>query len=130
MVGVTVDRFAQFLRDHVRPALPLRVRSARWEDEQLVIGDDHTWHFSTTSSWRISHAGRLVVGGTSPDAADLVWELCGLSVVDAEPQTSRLSVDPTLIFDNGWSLEIFSDQHLDPWIWQLPDLYIVGDGGG
>jgi hypothetical protein len=112
MVGVTVDRFAQFLRDRVR------------------IGDDHTWHFSTTSSWRISHAGGLVVGGRSPDAADLVWELCGLSVVDAEPQTSRHPVDPTLVFDNGWRLEIFSDQHLDPWIWRLPDLYIVGDGGG
>jgi len=43
-------------------------------------------------------------------------------------QSERVPVNPLLIFDNGWILEVFGDHYLDPWTLNLPNAVLVGDG--
>lgn len=120
-----VDTF----RRSVGPSLPLRVRSATFENEQLYVGDLERWHFNTGSSWRLRDSEKLIAGWTWPNAADFVWDLCGQDLVHVTVQTERAAVDPVLIFGNGWSLEVFGDSFIDPWTLHLPTAILVGDGG-
>jgi hypothetical protein len=64
--------------------------------------------------------------GSSANAADSVWDLCGLSIVAVAPQSLRLRGDPAFELSDGRWLEIFSDQAVDPWSMQLPGLVFVG----
>ena len=112
-----------------QPALPLLVRVASLENEALYVGDQVAWHFNTTSAWRLRDGASLIAGWTWSNAPDLVWELCGRSLVTIGTQSDRAPVDPVLIFDNGWSLEVFGDHYLDPWTLHLPTGILVGDGG-
>ncbi len=68
------------------------------------------------------------MGWTWPNASELVQRLSGLSLVRVTLQSERVPVDPLLIFDNGWILEVFGDHYLDPWTLNLPNAVLVGDG--
>jgi len=114
-------------RDSVQPALPLIVRSATLENEALYVGDLETWHFNTMSAWR-PDSENLITGWTWSDAPDVVWELCGQNLVGVAMQSERTPVDPVLIFDNGWLLEVFGDHYLDPWTLRVPGRILIGDG--
>lgn len=111
-----------------RPALPLLVRVAAVENENLYVGDGESWHFNTTSAWRLRDGQSLIAGWTWPDASDLVWDLCGRRLTTITVQSERTPVDPVLIFDNAWSLEVFGDHYLDPWTLHLESSILVGDG--
>ncbi len=41
-----------------------------------------------------------------------------------------MPVDPLLIFDNGWILEVFGDHYLDPWTLNLPNAVLVWPASG
>jgi hypothetical protein len=78
-----------------------------------------------TSAWRVTDGEGLVFGWSSADAADRVWDLCGLKV--GEVIVDRL-IDPSLKLSNGWQLDVFSDTALDPWVIHVPGITLVGDG--
>lgn len=113
----------------VQSALPLNVRAATLENEQLYVGDRETWHFNTSSAWRLRDGESLVAGWTWPEASERVWDLCFTRLIAVTVQSSRTPVDPVLVFDNGWSLEVFGEHYLDPWTLHLPTAILVGDGG-
>jgi hypothetical protein len=70
--------------------------------------------------------GVLEFGWSDEDAADLVWEFCGLSIVSVESQSPRMGGDPVFGLSDGRWLEIFSDHAVDPWWMRLPDITFVG----
>lgn len=118
----TFDRLAN-------TALPLPVRAATIENENLYIGDQTVWHFNRSSAWRLRDGASLIAGWTWPNAPDLLWDLCGQRLVNVAVQSARAPVDPVLMFENGWTLEVFGDHNLDPWTLHVPLGVLVGDGG-
>jgi len=113
----------------MQPLLPLKIHEAEWNDPALTISGSG-WSISTTSSWRVVENSKLVFGWSQPDAADLVWDLCGKSIVDVGTQSSLAPVDPVLHLSDGSAVEIFSDNATDPWVIRLPGVTIVGDPTG
>lgn len=109
---------------HLRPLLPLTIRRVEWQEPSLTLGDDNTWGMAINAAWRVSEPTGVLFGWSSPDAADKVWDLSGLEVVDV--LVDRL-VDPSLVLSNGWRLDVFSDDWHDPWVISLPDITLVGD---
>ena len=59
---------------------------------------------------------------SSPDAADLVWDLIGLSIVGG----SERGLDPAFDLSNGCVIDLFVDNATDPWILRLADITLVG----
>lgn len=106
--------------------LPLRIREVEWNDPVLTMGGPD-WSLSTLSSWRVVMDGRLTYGWSQPDAGDRVWDLCGLSIVGIEAQSTSAPVDPTFHLSDGARFEVFSDNAVDPWVLRLSEVTIVGD---
>ncbi len=113
------------LRRQLAPSLPLTIKEAGFADPTLTLAGDG-WALSSLSAWRVIKDGVLEFGWSNAAASDLVWELCGLSIVSVEPQSSRMSGDPAFELSDGRWLEIFSDHALDPWSLRLPDFTFVG----
>ena len=59
---------------------------------------------------------------TNADASDRVWELVGLTIIDATEQ----EIDPCFLLSNKSVLELFVDTPTDPWVLHLPDITVVG----
>lgn len=95
-----------------------------WQEPCLTLGDDRTWSMAVNAAWRVCEPTGVLFGWSSPGAADKVWDLNGLDVV--EVLVDRL-VDPSLVLSNGWRLDVFSDDWHDPWSILLPDITLVGD---
>ncbi len=113
------------LRGELASMLPLTIKEAAFADPALTLaGDD--WAFSSSSAWRVTKGGVLEFGWSNAGASDLVWDLCGLSIVSVAPQSSVMSGDPAFELSDGRWLEIFSDHALDPWSMQLPNMTFVG----
>jgi hypothetical protein len=113
------------LRGELASMLPLTIKEAAFVDPILTLaGDD--WAFSSPSAWRVIKGGVLEFGWSNADASDLVWDLCGLSIVSVAPQSSVMSGDPAFELSDGRWVEIFSDHALDPWSMQLPNMTFVG----
>jgi hypothetical protein len=113
------------LREALGPLLPLKIKEAAFADPSLTLNGDG-WGFSSPSVWRVIRDGVLEFGWSDQDAADLVWEFCGLSIVSVESQSSRMGGDPAFGLSDGRWLEIFSDHAVDPWWMSLPDMVFVG----
>jgi len=68
--------------------------------------------------------GVLEFGWSNAAASDLVWELCGLSIVSVEPQSSRMSGDPAFELSAGRWLEIFSGSRPGPVVTEAARLHV------
>jgi hypothetical protein len=115
------------LRGELAPMLPLTITEAAFVDPTLTLAGDG-WAFSSPSAWRVIN-GRILDFGwswSSADAPDLVWDLCGLSIVSVAPRSSVMGGDPALELSDGRWLEIFSDHAVDPWSMRLPNITFVG----
>lgn len=113
------------LLSHVRPLLPLKIQEAEWNDPVLTLMGPG-WSLATLSPWRVVANARLLYGWSQPDAGDLVWELCGQSIIDVGIQSPLAPVDPVLHLSGGGAIEIFSENPIDPWSIRLPDATFVG----
>lgn len=102
---------------YMNEACPLGVLWVAWEDPTLVIrGSD--WAFTCTSPWRVIERGRLIGGCEHPNAGEVVDELRQLEIVRAEPLTSLNIGDLSLVFSNGYTVQVFVASLLDPWVFR------------
>jgi hypothetical protein len=113
------------LRAHATAYLPLRVVTAEWSNDALVLTGDG-WSATVNCPWRVSRLGVMVFSWDSKDAADLVWDLIGHDVVDVVAQSSVSPADPAVVFSGGLALEVFSDTAIDPWVMGFPGMTFVG----
>lgn len=113
------------LLSHVVPLLPLRIQEVEWNDPVLTISGPG-WALAIVSPWRIVADSRLVYGWVHPAVEDLVWDLCGQSIVKIGVQSSLAPVDPVLHLSSGGAIEIFSQSGIDPWTLHLPEMTFVG----
>ncbi len=117
------------MRVELTELLPMRIREVDFSDPTLILtGDD--WSFTAICAWRIIKSGRLAFGWSHPEAADLIWDLCGQSIISVGPQSMLMPGDPVFeLSQNGW-LEVFSDHATDPWVLRLPTRTFVGSPTG
>lgn len=115
----------EHLRAELAPVLPLVIREAAFVGPTLTLAGDE-WAFSSSSAWRVTRRGILEFGWSNANASDLIWDLCGLSIVSVAPQSSMMAGDPAFEISDGRWLEIFSDHAIDPWSMQLPSMTFVG----
>jgi hypothetical protein len=113
------------LRAELASMFPLIIKEAAFVDPTLTLAGDG-WAFSSPSAWRVIKGGILEFGWSSSNASDLVWDLCGLSIISVVPQSSLMRGDPAFELSDGRWLEIFSDHEIDPWSMQLPGITFVG----
>jgi hypothetical protein len=113
------------LRSEIASMLPLVIKEAAFVDLTLTLAGDG-WALSSPSAWRVIKGGVLEIGWSHADASDLVWDLCGLSIVSVAPQSSVMRGDPAFELSDGRWLEIFSDHAVDPWSLQLLNITFVG----
>ncbi|MCA4133324.1 hypothetical protein [Arthrobacter sp. M4] len=113
------------LKVELVPLLPLKIQHAAFTDPTLTLAGE-TWAFSSPSAWRVIKDDVLEFGWSDVEASDMVWDLCGLSIVAVEPQSLRMTGDPAFRLSDGRWLEIFSDHAVDPWSLQLPSMTFVG----
>ena len=113
------------LRAELASMLPLVIKEAAFVDPTLTLAGD-SWAFSSPSAWRVIKDGVLEFGWSNVSASDLVWDLCGLSIISVAPQSSAMSGDPAFGLSDGRWLEIFSDHAIDPWSMQLQGITFVG----
>jgi hypothetical protein len=113
------------VRAELADLLPLVVREASFEDPNLTLSGDG-WSLNSVASWRVTRRGILVYGWSDPSAPDLIWDLCGKSIVSIAPQSQVMRGDPAFEFSSGEWLEIFSDDAVDPWTLLLPTRTFVG----
>lgn len=102
----------------IEKELPLTIKGAVFESEELTIwGED--WEFYTSSPWRVVSKHGLLFGCGSAMLEEYLATLLGQSIVTAKP-FGFAGIDPQFMLSDGRLLEIFSDQHLDPWTFDLP----------
>lgn len=99
--------------DRMPMRLPLRVVSAMWRDPVLVLRGAN-WSLSVLSTWRIVLQGKLLVGSDAAEVRDIPPLLDGKLVVACKPHGSL--ADPSLEFEDGYVLEVFSTCALEPWV--------------
>lgn len=113
------------LHAHVRPLLPLSVCGSEWSGELTHLNIHGTnWSFNTDSAWRILTTQGFLFGSDSPEA-ERIAELVGQRLVQVDVQSVHLPLDPALHFDNGWTLEVFSSQTYEPWVFRVPEITLV-----
>jgi hypothetical protein len=113
------------LRAHAAAHLPVRVVTAEWSNDALVLAGDG-WSATVNCPWRVSRRGVMLVSRDSKDAEDRVWDLVGHDVVDVVAQSSVSPADPAVVFSGGLALEVFSDTAIDPWVMRFPEMVFVG----
>ncbi len=122
---MTVRSIIDDLQLHMLPLLPLVIQEAEWNDPVLtLIGPG--WSLASLSPWRVVANSRLVYGWSHADAGDLVWDLCGQSIISLGVQSQLTPVDPVLHLSDGRAIEIFSENAVDPWSIQMSGATFVG----
>jgi hypothetical protein len=113
------------LRHELSSMLPATIKEAAFLDPTLTLAGDG-WAFSSPSAWRVLKGSVLEFGWSSVDAPNLVLDLVGLSIVSVTSQSPIMRGDPAFELSDGRWLEIFSDDAVDPWSMQLPNVTFVG----
>ncbi len=109
--------------DEIERNLPLHIQRASYESDQFNIGDD-SWSFNANSAWRIISSQGLEFGWESDFSNTELNSLIGTSVVKVNP-LGMGNLDPQFILSDGRAIEIFSAQHLEPWVLHLPNQVII-----
>lgn len=108
------------------PLLPLKISRFDYSDTRLEIGGEE-WEFRTFSTWRVIRHGVVEIAwGQSEEFLRRTQKLCGLSILSIALQSPRMSGDLAIELTDGWCVEIFSDQPVDPWVMVLPGKTFVG----
>jgi hypothetical protein len=92
------------LRRELAASGPLAIKEAAFADPALTLAGEG-WSLSTPSAWRVLKAGVLEFGWSSAEVSDLIWELCGVSIVSVAPQSLRIGGDPAFELSDGRWLE-------------------------
>jgi hypothetical protein len=58
-----------------------------------------------------------------------VWDLAGQQILSVSEQSRLMKGDPVFELSGGDWLEVFSDYHTDPWVFELPAMTFVGSPG-
>lgn len=98
--------------------LPLAIEKFSWNDPNLLLGGAG-WHISITTGWRIVSADRLLLGSDHATLPSLQTLISNSAIVECEVQSQHCGLDPALVLDNGYILEIFSSSYLEPWVMQI-----------
>ncbi|HEY3545989.1 MAG TPA: hypothetical protein VGK17_07835 [Propionicimonas sp.] len=65
----------------IRPLVPLRVRQVEYNDPMLtVIGDG--WSVALIGEWTWYRSDHVVTFGGDAGAEDVIWDLCGLDLLE------------------------------------------------
>lgn len=99
--------------------LPLIIDSVLVEDERFTLLGKN-WKFSTRSAWRI-HSKSNFVGMCELDGLIRFPDLKNCSIDSIQIQSYQYPVDPVLFLSNGYTLEVFSASHKQPWLLELPN---------
>ena len=94
---------ATSLGRELRTLVPLRIHEVQYSDPMLtIVGDD--WSAAFVGEWAWRRGDQVVTSWGNADADDVVWDLCGLDLVDV------LFADPSFAGDCSF---ILSDGRLD-----------------
>lgn len=105
----------------VKQYLPLKISEVQWDGTVFQIYGDG-WNFTTLSSWRILNKNKMILGCFDDNSEESISCLKNIEIVDISFQSDLLKIDPKFILSNGQSLEIFSTDTYEPWIFFLNEL--------
>lgn len=108
MTNRLVERAVEALREKIGTV----VERVLWTDTSLVLLGPG-WRVTTTSPWRITLNGVLVVGAEDTNSEA---EASSLSGARLQSVLSSSDLDPQLRFTDGRVLEIFSACTVEPWV--------------
>lgn len=85
------------------------------------------WSFRARSAWRVLRYGVVEIAfGQNEEILRQTQKLCGLSLLSIAVQSPRMRDDLAIELSDGWWIEIFSDQPVEPWTMVLPGKTFVG----
>jgi hypothetical protein len=116
---------ATSLAADLSPLLPLLIRRAEVVSGiNLSIGGD-AWSLNVMADWAWQRSGVVVADADQPDAADAVWDLCGLDLLAVHFPDPECSGDCSFILSDG-SLDVRSDRTgWESWTLQHDSLHVV-----
>lgn len=92
----------------IRPLLPLRVRQVEYYDPMLtVIGDG--WSAALIGEWTWYRSDQVVTVGGDAGAADVIWDLCGLDLLEVSFPDPGFDGDCVFVLSDG-RIEARSDR--------------------
>ena len=125
--GRVADDWTLTARAALASALPLKIDRAEVVAEITLSLGGTGWTLSATCDWTWRNVDGLVVTDSTPDAADLVWDLIGDEIVSVAWTEERgFGFDPRFVLSSGGSLELLSDVAFDTWVIGLPTETLVG----
>jgi hypothetical protein len=103
----------------VEPFLPLAIHDVSEIVRcSLTIGGED-WSLNINSPWRITRAGRLLIGSDEGEAPPWPADLATQRIVAVVPQGVG-ALDLAFVLDGGEVLEVFSCHPDEPWVLCLP----------
>lgn len=109
----------------LQPFLPLRIRQVELHagTTLTVVGDD--WSLNLLGEWSWRKGEVRVTDAEQPDAADAVWDMCGLDLVGLHFPNAAFAGDCSFALSDG-CLEVWSDRTgWDTWIFRHKALDVV-----
>lgn len=108
----------------VQHLLPLRIRAVEFQDPMVsVIGD--RWSLALVGPWAWRRTGGVAVDWRAYEAEHVIWELCGLDVIDVVPGNG----EPTAVcfeLSDGSALAALPDETTyELWTFRHDDLPVV-----
>lgn len=100
--------------------MPLLVEEFCWDDPTLHLYGK-TWSFWSLGDWRITFNNRLIFGSDDGDNSEVCKLIAHSKIVQIQSQCKIFPVDPAFYFENGYTLEIFSDASYDTWTFKTPN---------
>lgn len=111
------------LREMIARALPLKVEWTRINDPVVTMGGEG-WHLALVCPWEVVGRGSEF-DWASDSFEEAVEGLPGLYLREVSAAGDVL-VDPTFRFDGGLAIVVHADTDLDPWVFSVPGLVLVG----
>jgi len=115
---------ATSLAAEVRSLAPLRIREVHFGDPVLtVVGDD--WSAALVGEWAWRRGDQRVTSWDATDAEDVVWDLCGLDLVDVLFADPSFAGDCSFVLSDG-CLDVRSDRSgFETWTFRHARLGVV-----
>ncbi len=99
---------ATSLSGELRALGRLRIRDVQFSDPMLTIVGDG-WSAAFVGEWAWRRGDQTVTSWGAADAADAVWDLCGLDLVDVVFADADFAGDCSFVLSDG-RLEVRSDR--------------------
>lgn len=107
---------------------PLRVRHVTYDGFFSFVWGGDGWSIAVTAPWRVQRGIDMVTAADSESAPDDVWTLIGHDLIGIERRSVLTDIDPRYVFNGGVTLDVLTDNHLDPWVVHLNGSIYVADG--